>query len=74
MLAVCLVDLKPYRLEPRECIIFVLALLQVPPELLGDILPPVKLIQTFLLLHLPFLFLDDLHLLLPLSYLLLKVV
>jgi hypothetical protein len=51
-------DLKPYGLEPRERIIFILALLEVPPELLGDILAPVKLLQTFLLLNLPFLFLD----------------
>jgi hypothetical protein len=53
-----MLDLKPYRFEPGERIILVLALLQVPPELLGDILALVQLLQTFLLLNLPFLFLD----------------
>ena len=58
MLTVRVLDLKPYGLEPREGIIFILALLEVPPELLGDILAPVQLLQTFLLLNLSFLFLD----------------
>jgi len=58
VLTVGVVDLKSYRFEPGERIILVLALLQVPPELLGDILAPVQLLQTFLLLNLPFLFLD----------------
>jgi hypothetical protein len=69
-----MLDLKPYRFEPGERIILVLALLQVPPELLGDILAPVQLLQTFLLLNLPLLFLYYFHLLLPLPYLLLKVI